>query len=277
MLWQTLLFHHGNSAIALGETIKAWAKSSGYKPYDPFPGGLGAPIGHVSRLRMFLAPTLDTWQRLHIAPQDSLPSDLLENLSASSVDVLHIQVPNPEEFSVQRLGHMLNDWESFVQLLKTDKTIQDLQFAATKALVTGAAEPANLPPELQQMATEQGLKAGDVEKLMGKMSKRVFKKAAKHDTAADIEQAQAALSGQTVVMDWGSLAGQRLSAVMDCLTVPDVYWRDPAWATLTGAYQVARQQKRGRDMLLPNDEEKLQAVPNVLDFELLYFSKKLTS
>jgi hypothetical protein len=272
MHWQTVLLQSNNDFDAT--TLKDTLKQTGYKFYDPFPGGLGAPIGKVDRYRMFLSPRVEGWQRLLVHPQDTI-SESLVSLLANGSTTLHLMVYGDEKFQIGVKGADVGtDWQALSPFLRDGCTLEDVAAAATQTVVIERQDEANLPPELQQMAREQGVKGEDVDKLMGKMSKRLFKKAAKHDSEADIQQVQAAVSGQSAGMNWNSVAGQRLAAVMQCVAVPTDYWRKPTWHTLTGAYQVARQQQRGKGHLLPGDEEKLAAVPNALDYQLLYFSKK---
>lgn len=276
MLWQTILYHQPSAELSgLSQTIVETLKATGYKPYDPFPGGLGAPIGKVTRYRLFLGRIAEQWIRLQVHPQDSVPPEISLIDPQHAALQLHLQVEDTEHFRLLLNGKLVSAWKQLEPLLQAGYSAADLEAAATST-VTINPQPGNeLPPELQQMAREQGVKAQDVDKLMGKMSRRIFKKASKNDTEADVQQAQATLSGQTQGMDWSSVAGQRLAAVMGCLTVPEASWRLPTWNALTGAYQIARQQQRGKELLLPGDSEKLAAVPNALDYQLLYFSKKM--
>ena len=275
MIWQTLLVQHG-SADTISTAISAWLKAQGYKTYDPFPGGLGAPFGKVSRTRMFLSPSQNDWQRLYISPQDTLPDGFVDALNAglpSTSTLLWLQMPTDEQFAVQMVG-AADEWASFAELLRDGIMLENLAAAANQTVTIAPPDDSNLPLEIQQMAEDQGVQTAQVNKLMGKMSRRIFKKAAKQDQDANLDDAQAALSNQQGV-NWQSVAGQRLQAVMDCLVVPENFWREPDWTALTGAYQVARQLQRGKDMMLPGDEERLSAVPDALEYDLLYFSKKI--
>lgn len=272
MNWQSLLFINTSDATPSALAIGDWLKQHGYKAYDPFPGGLGSPIGKVSRLRMFLAPPTDGWTRLMVAPSDELPAELVQALG---MDAIWPRLMGTEQFSVAHVsavGEMNTSWEAFRPYLKPDLDVQHLNDAANRPIVIDP-RTSNLPNDVQQMAASHGIEMGQVDKLMGKMTRRLFDKDQEGDA---LQQAQAGLASQTSV-NWNTVSGQRLMAVMACLTVPEDYWRLPLWDSLTAAYQVARQRQRGQGDLLPTDAATLAVVPNALDYTLLYFSKKITA
>ncbi|PJF42663.1 MAG: hypothetical protein CUN55_09765 [Phototrophicales bacterium] len=273
MKWQTLLFSQVSDQSVLAEQIRANLKVQGYKPYDPFPGGLGSPIGKVLRLRMFLAPLHSRWARICIAPQDELPHALLETLELSGI---FLQVLDDEAFKIQYIdaqNGVISSWQALEGFLAEGKTVADLEAAAQKpALIQKQSSSLNLPPDIEQMANAKGVNMTQVDKMMGKMTRRLLGKEQESET---LQQAKGSLS-QTAAFDWNAPSGQRLMAVMACLAVPQDYWREPSWDALTTAYQVARQRQRGQGDLLPIDATALEAVPNALEYTLLYFSKKIT-
>jgi hypothetical protein len=73
--------------------------------------------------------------------------------------------------------------------------------------------------------------------------------------------------------DWNSPGGQRIRAVMQCLTVPD-NWRDPDFVALRDAYQLrVRRQRKPDARLYPGDEEAMNRVPDALDYIPIYGGK----
>lgn len=274
MLWQTLLVVNP-PALSIADTVRNLLKENGYKAYDPFPGGMGSPIGKVSRLRMFLAPTEAGWLRLLVATGDAVPHELVTTLARLlQTPIVWPQLIDDQQFSVGYVaatGEIDATWEPFRPYLKEDLSAADLTAAAQQAVVI-SKQNSNLPADVQQMAATQGIEMGQVDKLMGKMTRRLF---GKEQEADALKQAQAGLANQAAI-DWNTVSGQRLIAVMGCLTILDDYWRVPSWDALTGAYQVARQRQRGHSDLLSTDAAALDAVPNALDYTLLYFSKKIS-
>lgn len=272
MLWQTLVVVN-LPALSIADSVRDLLKVNGYKTYDPFPGGLGSPIGKVSRLRMFLAPTAASWVRLLVATDDDVPHNLVTTLAQSlQTPIIWPQLIDDQQFSVGYVtatGEIDATWESLRPYLKDDLSVADLTAAAQQAVVI-SRQNANLPADVQQMATAHGIEMDQVDKLMGKMTRRLFGKDQEGDA---LQQAKAGLASQATV-DWNTVSGTRLISVMGCLTIPDEYWRLPSWDALTGAYQVARQRQRGQNDLLSTDATALAAVPNALDYTLLYFSKK---
>ncbi len=274
MLWQTFLFVGPSQTTPLADSVGQRLKENGYKAYDPFPGGLGSPIGKVSRLRMFLAPTLGNWTRLLIGPNDDMPLEQVKAIAqAVGMDVVWPQLLDEQHFSIGYIGQdgtIDTTWEPLRPWLNSGLVLKDLHAVANRPFVSKTTS-STLPPDVQALASAKGVEMRHVDKMMGKMTRRLFGK----DQEADaLQQAQAGLASQ-VAVDWNIPSGQQLVAVMGCLDMAEDYWRLPTWDTLTAAYQVARQRQRGQGDLLPTDAAALAAVPNALDYTLLYFSTKL--
>lgn len=246
--------------------IKHALLSIGYKPYDPFPGGSGSPIGKVTRLRLFISPAVEGWHKILMAYEDTFP----HNLQLALPTLLMAEIVDDEQFQIGVSGQ----WglETLVLYLRPTHSFADMQQAAASPIQEAPPTPpelANLPPDIQQLAQQSGVQVVQVDKMMNKMSKKVLRNmAADEETQA---QARAAIKASQGV-NWQSAAGQHLRAIMACLTVPE-QWYLPDWQSLVNAYQVARQQQR-QIPLLPGDEAMLQQVPNALDYTPLYFYLK---
>lgn len=245
------------------EVIRQTLLDAHYKTYDPFPGGSGSPIGKVTRLRLFISPIIDGWHKVLMALEDTFPAELQSALP----DLLTAELLDDNHFQIGVGGQ----WglETLTPYLRPDCTLDAMQQAATSPVQVAppvSPELANLPPDIQQMAQQSGVKAVQVDKMMGKMSKRIMKKLPEDDTKQ--EQVRAALQASQGA-NWQSAAGQHLRAVMACLTVPEQWYR-PDWQSLVNAYQVARQQQR-KMPLLPGDDAMLKQVPDALDYTPLYF------
>lgn len=271
MQWQTILFHEAPPTLV--DTTKQIMKDAGYRAYDPFPGGLGAPIGKVTRTRMFLAPMNKSWTRLLVAPGDVVDDALIASIVVESgVAAIWPQLLDDGNFTFRYAsasGINEGDWSAFEPYLRDDKSVTELESAAGQMIVVKSNHSA-LPDDIQQMAADQGIGMGQVDKMMGKMTRRMFGKDGQADA---MQKAQAGLANQQKV-NWASIGGQRLQAVMACLAIEPDEWREPTWEALTAAYQIARQRDKGQADLLATDAAALDAVPNALDYQLLYFSKK---
>ena len=273
MIWQSIVFQNSDEQD-YSPTLKAALKAVGYKTYDPFPGGLGSPLGKVARVRMFMSPVQDGWQRLMVAPQDELTDDIIIALTQTiSTEMLWLQLQDDTEHSIIVLPAKNAELAALSPFLQPDYSIDTLQHQLTQPLTAQEASGVPVPEDIQQLAEERGVSDEQISKMMGKVSKRMFKKAAKRDADANLSEAQAALNNQSGV-HWGSIAAQKLMTIMQHTLIPADFWRLPNWQMLTGAYQIARQQQRGYADLLTTDAATLQKVPNALDYQLLYFSRK---
>ena len=279
-IWQHLLF----ADISLDKVtaaIRNTLENNGYKAYDPFPGGSGSPIGKLTRLRTFAAPSDQLWQSLLIAPNDSFETSILTDLAKSiGMPFLDLRIQSLEAYQITLYdtASTSTDLTALVPFLKSGLTIADLEAVDNEVISISDSSPsnaANLPSELQQFADDQGVEGKHINKLMGRMTKRIFKKMEQQsgDASDDTqEQAKAMLAGQSQDV-LSSLAGQKLRNVLACLTVPDD-WYLPDWKSLVAAYPIARQLQKGDGLLLPGDESTLNQVPDALDYTPLYYAKK---
>jgi hypothetical protein len=122
----------------------------------------------------------------------------------------------------------------------------------------------NLPEDVRAMAGQ--VNPAQAQKMFERLSGTLMKKASPGGNAAD--EARMMLAGHAP--DWNSVGGQRLRALMACLTVPD-HWREPDFVTLRDAYQVAERRQRKPDArLYPGDAKAIHSVPNALDYTPVY-------
>lgn len=271
--WQVLL-QPPQATSPLADVLRQVLKTAGYTAYDPFPGGTGAPIGKISRLRLFATPASEAWQRIIIG--DSLDPELIAQITIHSqhplIDV-RLLSENGSHISVYEANGQANsNLDALSPFLKNSATLADLLQATQMPIIS--AEPASnstLPAELQNLAQKQGVSMKHVDKLMGKFNKKIFGKT--EDGASNQAQGMATLSATQANIDWNTGDAQHLRAIMGCLTVPET-WYLPEYATLAGAYQLARQLQRGASLDLPSDQATLAKLPNAGDYTLLYYYKR---
>ena len=280
-IWQHLLFPNIASEDVL-VAIRNALENNGYSSYDPFPGGIGSPIGKQTRIRAFAAPPSEGWQSIFFAPNDGVAASILTDFAMSiNSPFLDLRLYSLEDYqiTVYDVDTATTNLSSLLPFLKLGLNMSDLESAQYEPSPSASesTSPPNLPPELQQFADKKGVQSKHVDKLMGRMTKRIFKKMEQRSgdsSDSTQEQAKAMLSGQ--VQDaLNSSAGQKLRSIISCLTVPDD-WDLPDWKTLVAAYPIARQLQKGDALLLPGDEAALKEVPNALEFTPLYYAKRTT-
>ncbi len=273
-LAQWYLFPNSNPSD-LQTQLKNSLQALGYTFYDPFAGGTGTPVGLQQRVRCFIGSLDAGWSRLIFAPNEVWPDEVARDILAG-MPVIKAIYTSADQFEV---GTVADGMAGLMAFLRSGLSEADLQQSAVMTAVLSTAQTTattltDLPPELQKYAQEQGVDAGQVDKLMQKMSKGVFKKMGNEQDAQ--KQAKSAIVGvpKQPEVEWNSPAGQALQRVMACLTVPEK-WMHPDWKTLTGAYQAARQLQRDpKALMLPGDKQAMAALPNSLEFIPLYMGKK---
>jgi hypothetical protein len=269
-MWQRILFQSTQHEV-LSQVIKSVLENDGFKLYDPFAGGTGTPVGIKERLRMFLAPPLEGWTRLAIAPQDVFSQPHLESVAIqTNVAILNLQVVSEEAFQVigYEQGKALAMPENFGAFLRSgtspEHIMQVWRGETLQAVKDGGSD---LPADIQAFAEQKGVNVKAVDRMMGKMTRRINKKMQGENQDA----AKAALASNSG-MNWKSVGARTLLGVAECLAIP-AEWRSPDWQLLTDAYQAARQKQRG-GLILPTDEKMLQSLPDALNYQPLYFAKK---
>ncbi|MCQ3931066.1 MAG: hypothetical protein DPW16_11460 [Chloroflexi bacterium] len=273
-LAQWYLFPNSNPSD-LQTQLKNSLQGLGYTFYDPFAGGTGTPVGLQQRVRCFIGSLEGGWARMIFAPNEVWPDEVTRDILAG-IPVIRAVYTSAEQYEVGTVADGMGGLTAFLRpgLSETDLQQSAIMTAVLPTAQTTATTLTDLPPELQKYAQEQGVDAGQVDKLMQKMSKGVFKKMGNEQDAQ--KQAKSAIAGvpKQPEVEWNSPAGQALQRVMACLTVPE-NWAQPDWKTLTGAYQAARQLQRDpKALMLPGDKQAMAALPNSLEFIPLYMGKK---
>ncbi len=271
-LAQWLLFPNSHPSD-LQSRLKTSLQAAGYTFYDPFAGGTGTPVGLQQRVRCFIGALEGGWARMIFAPNEIWPDDTTREILAG-MSVIKAAYTASDQFEIGTVSDGMAGLTAFLRPGMTEADLQQAAVVTASAVQATDAALTDLPPELQKYAQEQGVDAGQMDKLMQKMSKGVFKKMGNEQDAQ--KQAKAAMAGvaKQPEVEWNSPAGQALQRVMACLRVPEK-WMQPDWKTLTGAYQAARQLQRDpKALMLPGDKQAMAALPNALEFIALYMGKK---
>ncbi len=267
--WHSLYLHTDDSTRA-ATALRAVLEALGYREYDPFPGGTGTPPGLKTFVRQFVAPAQAGWVRVigEIDPACAAP------LSAT-MPLLHAWLTDTESgLTCYTDGAASADGLiAFLRPNTTPDQVARAQQGATPVIAEKQAE--GFASEVEQMARAHNVKPEQAQNLMNRLTGQLFGKMDRQsggEASAMQDQARALLSGPAK-LDWNSPAAQRLKAMIGLTTLPTA-WRDPDFAALRDAYQVARRlQKSPTARLLPDEQEALNAVKDAGRYIAVYWGK----
>lgn len=246
--------------------IHDYFDANGYKIYNPF-GDLPS-MSYPQTLKIFLAPARNKWIRLLIDGDtdasiiESLASYLSQNMDCLSVR-LDSNIGSVHAFrdgSLLDLGQWAQMYVSAGHDISAILNADSFNLPNLSEGQIGDIPLASLPEDIQQMA--QQVNAKEANKLFEKLSNRLLKAIGRSD-------ARNLLNEQ---VNWDSQGGQYIRTVMDKLTIPD-NWRTPDFVTVRTAYTIDTQQRRGITSSFAGDDAVLKAVPNVLDYHVIYGGK----
>jgi hypothetical protein len=271
------------SPAAVATALQTVLEAQGYDPYDPFPGGTGTPLGLKQMVKLFVAPPQDGW----ITVLGKFPDDLLLDLHQIVKTPVIVGWLTDDSGSLVLFadGARRDDPAAFEPYKRTSVTLETLQRAFAGELAVEALESDrppvmavgadSLPPELRQLAEDQGADPAQAGKLFEKMGGKLFKRMSKQTGASPEERDQAQAMFMGGGQDaWNSLHGQRVRAIISVLTLPD-NWRTPTQDALRDAYQIHRLRQRAPRMaLMPGDKETMDTVPNALDYLPVYMGRR---
>lgn len=245
---------------AIAATLRQSLEDFGYTLYDPF--GLLPGRSYARSVRLFVAPPAGGWVRVIGTPDPRL----LMPLSASGLCMYLALTDSKALIEVYARGDARQPDRELLPYLRAGLSADDLRRALHDELPATTADHgglmANLPDDVQALAGQ--VDAGKAQKMFDRLSSGLLRKA-----GSDAEQTAAA-QAMLCPPDWGSPGGQRILAVVDCLTFP-ASWRAPDFVTLRDAYQLyARRRRKPDARLYPGDEDTMAAVPNALDYIPVY-------
>lgn len=278
--WHSLFLPDAEPEAVIS-ALHAVLTAHGYAEFDPFPGGTGTPLKLAATVRHFVSPASDGWVRVLGDPDDEL------------LRAFHVALDQPvivgwltEEdggFALLHGGERHDDPAKFAEFLHPDHSPDTLTRAFAGEINVKAVESEqpsvavlgaeSLPPELQQFAQQQGVDAAKANKLVERLGGKLLGRFS-GDAPDATGRAHAMLAGAGSTPDiWNSLDGQRVRAIASVLNLPD-NWRIPSWQQVRDAYQVFRLRARSpRMMLMPGDQEAMDAVPDALDYTPVYMGR----
>jgi hypothetical protein len=265
--WISLYFPCEDGIIP---TLQESLTALGYTLYNPF--GLLPGKAYPQSVRLFAAPPANGWTRV-IGEPDARQLPLLSQRCLCLYTAL---MGKDAQVEVYEDGRQTDPLRALIPYLRDGHTMDDLGktlHGAAFSIVEQeeSAQPQmlvvpldDLPEDMRDMARQ--VNPAQAQKMFERLSGTLMRKVSPGGSAAD--EARRMLAGSAP--DWNSVGGQRIRALMACLTVPD-NWREPDFVTLRDAYQVhARRQRKPDARLYPGDAEAMQRVPNALDYTPVY-------
>jgi hypothetical protein len=275
MTWHSLYVRSEDSS-AVAEILLNSLGGLGYKPYDPFPGGLGTPPELKTFIKHFVAPAKDRWVRV-LGEADQAVIELVSQKFA----VLHAWLTDTNS-AIDAYSDGKLDALGLVRHLLPNKSAEDLDKAQTglfpvivEKTPTTDPQVILLPPEMAQMMNEHNVQPEQASNMISRLTAQLFNKMDKGlggEASRMQVQAQSMLAKAQGV-NWNSPAGQKLRSVASLLILP-ASWRDPDFDTVREAYQVARRLQRNASAhLMPDEESAIKALPDTLSYQPVYVGK----
>lgn len=270
--WNSLYLPHPDAA-SLIETLRTLLTAPDYAPYDPF-GALPA-MSYPHTLKVFVAPPAAGWTRVIVSPEahagalDAVIGTLSHRapclVARLSADTGASAGASAGEISVYHDGALLPLPDALHPYLKPGVSAEMLDDALNRRYTGAAGQqsavvPAGtLSPELRSMAS----------RLNPRQAKALFSRMSKQLVGREQREAAEALLVSNAP-DWESAGGQRLAAVMACLTVPDA-WHTPDFVAVRDAYQAhSRRHRSPNARLFPGEAEAMAALPDALTYTPLF-------
>jgi hypothetical protein len=198
------------SPAAVATALQTVLEAQGYDPYDPFPGGTGTPLGLTQMVKLFVAPPQDGW----ITVLGQFPDELLLDLHQTIKTPVVVGWLSDDSggFALFADGARHDDPAAFEPYRRASITPETLQRAFAGDLAVEALESDqppvmavgadSLPPELRQLAEDQGADPAQASKLFEKMSGKLFKRMSQQTGASPEEREQAQAMFLGVHLPW---------------------------------------------------------------------------
>jgi len=269
-LWHSLYLpcDSDNTTPSVSRVLQETLVSLGYTLYNPF--GLIPGKAYAETVKLFVSPAQDGWIRI-LSAADCQPAELQPGLSTQGL-CLYMALDGDSA----TIRVLVNQAESTPEtafapyLSSSAANLDHALHSAELRVVPNQPSPetsafAILPDDMQSLAGQIDKK--QAEKMFARLSKNLMGRA-----GGDADAANRLLAGEGAP-NWDSPGGRRISAVMDCLTVP-ANWREPDFTSLRDAYQLHERRRRNpQAMLYPGDAEAMAKVENALEYTPVYGGK----
>ena len=264
MSWCSL-FLPCDDATVVASALRASLETLGYASFNPF--GLMPGLTYPRAVRLFVAPAQAGWVRVIGEPDEAQLPMIAEKMPCLLVELNGAQ----ERLEVYAEGIKQPPESALVPYLKPTASVEILQRALTTSAPvanSSASDVGFFKDALPDTVKASGVDMRQAQKMFDRLSAGLTQRSGNEGKEA---AARALLQGERP--EWNSAGGARIQAVLDCLTVPAT-WREPDFVTLRDAYQLHERRRRNPNAALyPGDGEAMAAVPNALDYVIVYAGK----
>ena len=269
-MWQSLYLYcdDGQDVHSAADCLRKSLIALEFELYDPF--SLIPGKAYKQARRFFIAPQRGRWVRI-IGDVDE---DLLPMMSEVGLCLLLKLQGDTEQIHTYHRGEAVDLIPALMPHLVNGCTPRDMERVLVTKYEPFLEDPdsdtiipaAALPEDVREMA--KSLNANHITKLFNKLMNKISKR-----LPVDEDGARELLRGGAQP-GWGSAGGQRIIALVKCLTLPGNYWREPDFVTLRDAYQQhLRRRRKPNVTLLPGDRQTMEGVPDALDYLAVYGGK----
>jgi hypothetical protein len=255
--WHSLYLPYADTA-ALTQALKS--SLNGYTLYDPF-GIMPMTRAYAQTVKAFIAPVQGGWSRILLAPDSAVPQSVIDRLSSFALVFAVSLVDSDAVF-----GTFQNSAEVDLISALTPYASPEVLQKALSLNVSSAAKRGNDMPfdvlqgDMKTMADQVNVK--QAEKMFNKMASKLLQG----------DQKDAARELLNSAVDWNSVGGKRIEAVMASLPIEK--WREPEYVALRDAYALHNRRRRNPNAsLYPFDREAMDAVPNALEYIPVFAGK----
>lgn len=262
--WSSLYLPSADAAQVAAQTQESLT-ALGYTLYNPFGVLPGKAYPHT--VRLFVAPSVGGWVRVIGIPD----AEQLPLLSRGTLCLWLALADAEADIAIYQAGAPAGV-AALAPYLRSDCTIGSLSHVldSPDLHVIEPEKPSDipvllLPDEIKSLAAD--VDSQQAQSMFERLTKTLFSRTA---PSGDVAKAAQALIHAGHPPQWNSPGGNRIRALMGCLTMPPG-WNDPDFVTLRDAYQVhERRQRNPHADLYPGDAEAMAHVMNALDYVPVY-------
>jgi hypothetical protein len=265
MVFWCSLFLPCDDAKVVASTLQESLRELEYTPFNPF--GLMPGLSYPHAVRLFVAPAQRGWVRVVGEP------DYAQLSMISQATLCLLVALNGTEARIEAYadGEQKPPETALLSHLKSGTNAEMLHEALLTKTASQPTQSSNM--ELLRDALPEAVKAMRVDTRQAQnMFDRLSAGLTRRSGNAGNELAVRSLL-QSDRPDWNSAGGVQIRVLMDCLTIPPG-WQEPDFVTLRDAYQLHGRRRRNPNVTLyPGDAEAMAAVPDALDYIVVYAGK----
>jgi hypothetical protein len=252
-----------DDATIVATTLQESLLWLGYTPFNPF--GLMPGLSYPKAVRLFVAPAQGGWVRVIGEPDNAQ----LPIVSKTMLCLLVALDGTEAQIEVYADGERQPLDVALRLYLKSDIPAE----TPDQTSVSSQRNPRTGDLELLEDALPEDIKAMRVDmrqaqKMFDRLCAGLTQRSGNTGNEAAVRNLLQANRPQ-----WDSAGGLQVRELFARLTIP-TGWQEPDFVTLRDAYQLHERRRRNPNAsLYPGDEEAMAAVPNALDYIVVYAGK----